>query len=84
MFAVEVAGVALNGSDSKCLGASCSCAKVPSIIRQLEQHKCEATKAPWSALSEALCIALCKLAAVLLEGGHSGRAFRRTSEAFDG
>jgi hypothetical protein len=83
IFALELTAVSLKGSDGKCRAARCSCADVPNMIWQLEQHRPKLVTRHHKALSEALCIALAKLAAVLLKGGHRERAFRRTTDAFD-
>jgi hypothetical protein len=68
--------------DSSCSGSSCSCASVPRLIHHLEQQaQCDAWVVKVSALG--MHDRLVKLAAALLKGNHSARAFRRTTELTD-
>lgn len=67
---------------SKCTSNhNCGCSLVPSAIWDLE---CQAEKEQHQAAAQRLQLAsiLAKLAALLLRGGHSARAFRRTTDAF--
>lgn len=66
----------------KCRGAACACAAVPRDIYHLEQqaHDLEAMS---TMIESGVYKCLVELAAALLKGGHSHRAFRRTTEAFD-
>jgi hypothetical protein len=60
----------------------CTCALVPKLLYYMEQQAQDrdfalALAAHWTQLS------LIRLSVLLLEGGHSPRAFRRTTEAAD-
>jgi hypothetical protein len=72
--------LAAAGEDSKCEGASCCCAGVPEVIWQLEQVAEQQIGFSVSSVHEC-SRSLALLATFLLHGGHSRRAFSRTSQA---
>jgi hypothetical protein len=71
----------LTAGDGKCKGSCCNCAAVPALIWRLEQEDNNLNFV--TMMEENLYDCLIKAAAALLEGDHSARALRRTTEAFD-
>lgn len=64
-----------------CTGKACSCCKIPEVAYLLEKQHESSTLVEM--LDAELHKTLPPLAGVLLKGGHSARAFRRITEAFD-
>jgi hypothetical protein len=84
--AVGVLIYALTNHDDTCKGVNgdpyCTCALVPKLIYYLElQARDRSFVTAMSGFGVPL--SLIRLSALLLEGGHSARAFRRVTEAAD-
>jgi hypothetical protein len=69
--------------EMRCTGKACVCQLVPKLVWMLEEMQ----ESHYSSLCDVLACELHKklpqLATNLLIGGHSPRAFRRTTEAFE-
>lgn len=71
----------MTADDGKCTGACRNCAAATALIWRLEQEAIGIDVS--TVFVKSLYVCLIKIAAALLKGGHSARAFRRTTEAFD-
>jgi hypothetical protein len=80
--AIQKTTKAIPSRGGKCRGAACSCAAVPRNIYHLEERADE-LKSVSTMVEHDVYTCLIELAAALLKGVHSDRAFRRTTEAFD-
>jgi hypothetical protein len=69
--------------ETPCTGKLCACQVVPTLVYCLEEKQESHYRDLSDVLEDELHIKLPQLATKLLNGGHSTRAFRRTTEAFE-
>lgn len=79
----ECCNHAITRLEASCTGKDCVCQVVPRLVWIYEEQQESCYSDLGGVLAMNVHIQLLQLATNLLNGGHSSRAFRRTTEAFE-